>query len=563
METKSHKVNSILLPIYWTYIGFITVLKIIFDLLIYAFDGVVELISSILTLFKLVFIGFRFVILIPFTGIYNYSSRQVDKVYLNAKIATKINNVGPSIAEEIPSKTPLLSKIWKLLNANIGSNEKALSQKEITRLEEKRHELQKELESSEAKKLSKAKVFVYKAKDQNGKWLDGRFIGFSKVEVNSFLLNEGYDVYSIENNKWIDFLYGDSGITLGRMSNKDLIFWLTQLSTYVKSGIPLTDAVKILMNQMGNDKSKRGIFQSVAYQLTMGESFSSALSKQGEKFPMLLINMLKAAEATGELEETLDDMAKYYSDIETTKKEMISAITYPVLVTIFAFGVILFILLYVIPKFQGIYETMGVGLSGLTLFLLNTSIFLKDYGMIILLIIFIIILINAYLYKRIKSFRRAQQIFMMKLPVFGNIIIYNEMTIFAKTFASLLRNNVNITESVDILSKITNNEIYKEIMVNTINNIAKGDKISQAFKGNWAVPDVAYYMIVTGESTGQLAEMMTRVSDYYQEQHHNLVTNLKAFIEPVMITVLAVVVGGIILSVIIPMFDMYQTVSIS
>ena len=563
METKSHKVNSILLPIYWTYIGFITVLKIIFDLLIYAFDGVVELISSILTLFKLVFIGFRFVILIPFTGIYNYSSRQVDKVYLNAKIATKIKNVGPSIAEEIPSKTPLLSKIWKLLNANIGSNEKALSQKEITRLEEKRHELQKELESSEAKKLSKAKVFVYKAKDQNGKWLDGRFIGFSKVEVNSFLLNEGYDVYSIENNKWIDFLYGDSGITLGRMSNKDLIFWLTQLSTYVKSGIPLTDAVKILMNQMGNDKSKRGIFQSVAYQLTMGESFSSALSKQGDKFPMLLINMLKAAEATGELEETLDDMAKYYSDIETTKKEMISAITYPVLVTIFAFGVILFILLYVIPKFQGIYETMGVGLSGLTLFLLNTSIFLKDYGMIILLIIFIIILINAYLYKRIKSFRRAQQIFMMKLPVFGNIIIYNEMTIFAKTFASLLRNNVNITESVDILSKITNNEIYKEIMVNTINNIAKGDKISQAFKGNWAVPDVAYYMIVTGESTGQLAEMMTRVSDYYQEQHHNLVTNLKAFIEPVMITVLAVVVGGIILSVIIPMFDMYQTVSIS
>lgn len=103
------------------------------------------------------------------------------------------------------------------------------------------------------------------------------------------------------------------------------------------------------------------------------------------------------------MEETLDDMAKYYSDIETTKKEMISAITYPVLVTIFAFGVILFILLYVIPKFQGIYETMGVGLSGLTLFLLNTSIFLKDYGMIILLIIFIIVLINAYLYKRIKA----------------------------------------------------------------------------------------------------------------------------------------------------------------
>ena len=563
METKEHKVNGALLPFYWVFIGFITCLKIIFDLLIYVLDGIRELFTSILSLFKLVYIGFRFVILIPFTGLYNYSSRQVDKVYLNAKIATDPKKITSQTIADNQTKTSLLSKIWKVLNGNIGGGERALSQREITKLEEKRHELQKELETSEAKKLSKAKVFVYKAKDANNKWYDGRFIGFSKAEVNSFLLNEGYDVYSIENNKWIDFLYGDSGITLGRMSNKDLIFWLTQLSTYVKSGIPLTDAVKILMNQMGNDKSKRGIFQSVAYQLTMGESFSSALAKQGDKFPMLLINMLKAAEATGELEETLDDMANYYTDIETTKREMISAITYPLLVTIFAFGVILFILLYVIPKFQGIYATMGVGLSGLTLFLLNTSVFIKNYGMVVLLIIFIIILVNMYFYKKVKSFRTAMQVFMMKMPVFGKIIIYSEMTIFAKTFSSLLRNNVNITESVDILSKITNNEIYKEIMVSTIDNIAKGEKISQAFKGKWAVPDVAYYMIVTGESTGQLAEMMSRVSVYYQEQHHNLVTNLKAFIEPVMIGFLAVVVGGIILAVIIPMFDMYQTVSIN
>jgi type IV pilus assembly protein PilC len=149
----------------------------------------------------------------------------------------------------------------------------------------------------------------------------------------------------------------------------------------------------------------------------------------------------------------------------------------------------------------------------------------------------------------------------MKLPVIGNIVIYNEMTIFAKTFASLLKNNVDITQSIDILSKITDNEVYKNIMVRTIDNITKGDKISEAFKNQWAVPDVAYYMIVTGESTGQLAEMMSMVSSYYQEQHHNLIANLKSFIEPVMIVLLAVVVGGIILAVIIPMFNMYEQIS--
>ena len=152
------------------------------------------------------------------------------------------------------------------------------------------------------------------------------------------------------------------------------------------------------------------------------------------------------------------------------------------------------------------------------------------------------------------------QIFLMHVPLVKDIIIYNELTIFSKTFASLLRNNVFITDSMDILSKITNNEIYKAILYKTINNIVKGEKISEAFKDHWAVPDVAYYMIVTGESTGDLAEMMQKVSDYYQLLHKNLINNLKAFIEPIMIAFLAVVVGGIIIAVIVPMFDMYSQI---
>ena len=148
----------------------------------------------------------------------------------------------------------------------------------------------------------------------------------------------------------------------------------------------------------------------------------------------------------------------------------------------------------------------------------------------------------------------------MKLPIIGDIIKYNELTIFSKTFSSLLRNNVFITESIDILSKITNNEIYKEIMYNTIDNVVKGEKISLAFKDHWAVPDVAYYMIVTGESTGQLAEMMAKVSAYYQEMHRNIINNMKSFIEPILICFLAIVVGGIIIAVIVPMFDLMNQI---
>ncbi len=144
----------------------------------------------------------------------------------------------------------------------------------------------------------------------------------------------------------------------------------------------------------------------------------------------------------------------------------------------------------------------------------------------------------------------------MHMPLIGNIIIYNELTIFTKTFASLLANNVFITDSMSILSRITNNEIYKEIMNDTIDNIVKGDKISTSFQDHWAIPDVAYYMLVTGESTGQLADMMQKVSDYYSEMHRSLINNLKAFMEPILIAFLAIVVGIIILAVLVPMFGL-------
>ena len=253
-------------------------------------------------------------------------------------------------------------------------------------------------------------------------------------------------------------------------------------------------------------------------------------------------------------------MADYYEEIDKTHKQMISALTYPSVILVFSIAVITFIMIYVIPEFVGIYENANAEIEGITLLVLIVSNFLQSNVVNLLLVLIVILLVFLFCYKNIKAFRKNIQIFAMKLPVIGNIIKYNEMTIFAKTFSSLLRNNVFITESIDILSKITNNEVYKEIMYNTINNVVKGEKISVAFKDHWAVPDVAYYMIVTGESTGKLAEMMSKVSAYYQEMHRSLVSSLKSFIEPIMISSLALVVGAIILAVIVPMFDLMNTI---
>ena len=270
--------------------------------------------------------------------------------------------------------------------------------------------------------------------------------------------------------------------------------------------------------------------------------------------------MVKAAEATGELEETLDDLSNYYTEVENTRKAMINAMSYSAIISVFSIAVIVFIMLYVIPQFEDVYASTGATLNGYTLWILNLSKFFDTNFALIIGGLVIIISIIIILYKKVKSFRKNFQIFAMKIPIFGKIIIYKEMNIFAKTFASLLKNNVFITDSMNLLSEITTNEVYKEIMFRTVNNIARGEKISTSFKDQWAVPEVAYYMIVTGESTGELAAMMSKVADYYQTEHKTIINNMKNFIEPVMIIFLAVVVGGIVLAVILPMFSLYSQI---
>ena len=216
---------------------------------------------------------------------------------------------------------------------------------------------------------------------------------------------------------------------------------------------------------------------------------------------------------------------------------------------------------YIVPKFVDIYNSAGVTLSGMTQFLIDLSGFLQGYLVWIVAVIALVIVAIVAIYKNLKPVKRAFQILAMHLPLFGNIIIYNEITLFTKTFASLLKNNVYITESIDILSKVTANEVYKEIMFNTIRNIARGDKISESFKDQWAVPEIAYFMIQTGESTGDLANMMQKVSEYYGGLHKSMINSMKAFIEPAMIGFIAVVVGGILVAVIMPMFDLYENIS--
>ena len=415
-----------------------------------------------------------------------------------------------------------------------------------------------ELTPADAIKNSQNIRYNYTARDKEGNIIKASLDALSKVDVHSFLLNQGYDVISIEEARLFNKL-GLVQLTTSPMKDKDLNFFLTQLSTYIKAGITLVDAISILSKQAKSKKVKN-LYNRLVFELNSGETLSEAFAKQGNVFPRLLINMVKTSELTGNLTGVLDDMAAYYKTKYENRKQIISAMTYPSVIFVVAVVVLVYIILYVVPEFTDMYSQIGSELPTITVVIVNISDFLAANLLYVILVIVAVIAILVILFKYVMKFRYAVQWLLMHIPVVKDIIIYNEVIMFTKTFASLINYDVFITDSMEILGKITDNEIYKLLIRDAVINLSNGNSVSLAFKDHWAFPVIAYEMLVTGERTGRLGSMMTQVSDYYNTEQKNLITQLKSLIEPVMIIFLAVVVGIVLLAVIVPMFNMYDEI---
>lgn len=446
---------------------------------------------------------------------------------------------------------------------NVQNNVQAINQNGQTQTQQNnnnqqtKQEIKTEFGKKNEKKVVKLKRFNYKVKDLTGKMIQSYFDAESQLDVQSFLLNKGYEIISITEDKLSTSLGLAALSTSKKMNSKDLNFFLTQLSTYVKSGIPLVESMEIMSRQAKN-KDIQMLYKKIIFELNKGTTFSDCLQKQGKVFPKMLINMLKTSEMTGDLTGVLDDMAAYYKQQDTNRKQIINAMTYPSVLLVFAMAVLTFVITYVVPSFTSMYSAADASLPGITVAIMNISDFVIENWYYILAVIAAIALILVLLYKSSKGAKYAMQYLIMHVPVVKDMIKYSQLVTFTGTFSTLIKHDVFITDSMDILGKITENEIYKQIIANSINNLSKGNGVSVAFKGHWAFPDTAYEMLVTGERTGKLGEMLQHVTDYYQEEQTSLIARLKSLIEPLMIILLAVIVGVVLLAVVVPMFDIYS-----
>ena len=354
---------------------------------------------------NIVLVGFKKVLLFPFTLI-KYSTEGI--TFIKRKIKSQgfdFSSVDKIDGEELNQE---LDKVKK---------QSAEFKNKITLKEEK----------------NKNYSFNYIVKNEFGETIKGSFEGPSLEAVKVFLEGEYEDVLSIKpREKWdIDINIG------GKFKADTLAFFLTQLATYLRAGITLVDGIRIMVKQTVKPYEKK-VYSKIVYSLVGGDTFSKALSLQSKVFPEFLISMVKTSELTGDLPSVLDEMADYYTKIDKNKRSLRAALSYPLIIFMVAIGAVVFLLTEVVPKFQDMFSSVNGKLPGITIFVLQMSSLIQKYGLFLFIALIISVSMFIWYYKNNRLFKKKVQTVFMKFPIFGELIICNEVSNLTRTFATLL-----------------------------------------------------------------------------------------------------------------------------
>jgi type IV pilus assembly protein PilC len=345
----------------------------------------------------------------------------------------------------------------------------------------------------------------------------------------------------------------------GRVQLADLVMFTRQLATMVDAGIAIVQALQALAEQTPN-KVMRDTIKDVCSRVEAGESFSEALIRHPKSFNRLYVSMVHAGEKGGLLAEILARLATYLENSERLRKKVKTALMYPTVVTVVAIVITIFLLVKVIPTFKEVYAGFGAKLPGPTEFLITLSEFLQHY--LFYCVIGVGLLIWGWLYyiktKKGREFWDTQRI---KLPVFGSIAHKICLARFTRTLASLVRSGVPILEVLQIVSQTVGNVLMEKSIKSAASDIERGDGIATALSKHPVFPTMIIRMLSAGEQTGNIDNMLERVADFLDEEIETTLSGLMSLIEPLLIVFLGVVIGGMVVCMFLPIFNLANIVN--
>ena len=396
-------------------------------------------------------------------------------------------------------------------------------------------------------------LFKYVAKNMESKTIAGELEAadrntlLKKLREKDLIIVSVTEISGVPGRGRGKTFFGGKGVDLD-----DIVIFSRQLATMVDAGIPLVSALDILGEQLEN-KTFSGIILESRDAIEAGSSLSDALAKHPRVFSSLFVNMVKAGESSGMLDEILDRLATYLEKSNNLQKKVRSALIYPSVITVMAITITAVLLLKVIPVFKDIFAGFGAALPRPTQVLINISDFLRNYFFFAVAAIGVIIFLLAR-FLRTETGRLKFDTFILKVPIFGALLTKVAVSKFTRTLSTLVKSGVPILNSLEIVGRTSGNKLVERAVVKVHSSIKEGENIAEPLSKSGIFPSMVVRMVSVGEQTGELEKMLSKVADFYDAQVDTAVNGLTSLIEPLIIAFLGIVIGTVVICMFLPIF---------
>ena len=399
--------------------------------------------------------------------------------------------------------------------------------------------------------IKKEFAFTWEGKDRKGNRVTGRSLATHELTLRAELRRQGIIPLKVRKQ-------GGTG-RKGKPKPEDIAVFSRQLATMLQSGIPLVQAFEII--GAGHDKpAMQRLILDIKATVEGGSTLHEALAKHPLYFDDLFVNLVEAGEQAGALETLLDKIATYQEKTEALKKKIKQALFYPAAVMIVAVVVTVILLIFVIPQFESLFAGFGADLPAFTRFVIDLSKGLQANGPYIAAIVGGGVYFFMYTHKRSRPLRESVDRFMLKMPVLGPILVKAAIARYSRTLATMFAAGVPLVEALTSVAGATGNIVYENAVLKMRDEVATGNRLQRTMEATGLFPNMVNQMIAVGEESGSLDQMAGKVADFYEQEVDNAVDSMSSLLEPLIMAILGVLVGGLVIAMYLPIFKLGSVV---
>ena len=400
----------------------------------------------------------------------------------------------------------------------------------------------------------KSDMYVWEGIDKNGKRVKGEMSGQNDSLIKANLRRQGVNPLKVK--KKPKPLFGDSG---GKITTKDITIFARQLATMMSSGVPLVQSFEIVGRGHEN-KAMQNLILTIKSDIEAGGALAESLGKHPKYFDELFVNLITAGEHAGILEDILHKLATYMEKTEALKSKIKGALFYPIAVIVVAFVITCILMIFVIPQFEDLFNGFGADLPALTRVVIDMSAWFQAKWWLMLMVIGGTITGLMQLKKRSLKFAHFLDRLMLKLPVIGDILNKSAIARFARTLSTMFAAGTPLVEAMTSVAGACGNIVYYEAVMKMRDEIATGTQLQVAMRETQLFPNMVVQMVSIGEESGALDSMLSKVADWFEQEVDDAVDALTSLLEPIIMAVLGVLIGGLVIAMYLPIFKMGQVV---